>query len=246
MNRIAVSYLRDVDGYHRFVTALSDSEQKHRIIVWDIEPDTGRIHRRGTAVGGVVGEVSLTVLNASLSLSAPSLIVTAVTDVENNLWTRVWKIDRAGNVSFGAGVGAGRISQVGVERASSSIIVAAVRESSGQLKMISYKVGTGGDSIERRGDYLLPGRVGVMSMCRTNNMGIYTAVENSDKYLEMHKWSVFDDGRDIRLDDASRPRIQIDRVACAGNSSINVVSARNIQRSVDLGSNNLSVVPYLP
>lgn len=104
--RVTATYLRQIDGFYRFATALSDSERKQRIIVWDIEPETGRIHRRGHAVGGTVGEVAVVLLQDNVvDLNAPTLVVTSVTDAENELWTRVWKVDRDGNVTALQGSG---------------------------------------------------------------------------------------------------------------------------------------------
>lgn len=251
--RVSVAYLRQIDGFYRFVTAVSDSDRNLRVIVWDVEPppsrftlggpNTGRIHRRGHAVGGKVGEVSVALLHDNVvNLNAPTLVATAVTDADNNLWTRVWKIDRAGNVSQGAGIGAGHAYKVGLSRVSSSLLLASVREGEGRLKMISYKVDPSGDSIQRMGDHLVPAPVGEIAACRTNSTGAFTAIENHSLALSIQKWSLFGEGRSVLLDDESKPRGTVDRVSCAGNSTLIVAAVRARQHA----KHQLIVIPYVP
>jgi hypothetical protein len=228
VSRVAAAFVRQVDGFYRFVTVVSDSDRNQRIIVWDVEPKTGRIHRRGHAVGGRVDEVSVALLHDNVvDFNAPSLVATVVADGDQNLWTRIWKIDRAGNVAMGAGLGGGTAWQVGAIRESSSMLLAPVRDKEGRLKIITFKVTGNGDSVERAGERLLPERVGSIAACMTNSMGNYTAANGPSNRLTLHRWRVLGDGRQIDLAATNNEGGRAEEVACAGDATLLVVAVKD-------------------
>jgi hypothetical protein len=228
IHRVRTVFVRQIDGFYRFVTAVSDSDRNQRVIVWDVEPETGRIHRRGHAVGGRVDELSVVLLEDNVvDLNAPTLVATVVSDGNNQLWTRVWKIDRAGNVSAGGGVGGGTAWQVGAIRVSSSLLLAPVREGDGRLKLITYKVSERGNDIDRRGELLMPARIGWMEACMTNSMGYYTAVDGAGQRLTLQRWRVLGDGRDIELAATNNQGGFAEVIACTGDSTMLVVAVKD-------------------
>jgi hypothetical protein len=228
VHRVRVAFVRQIDGFYRFVTAVSDSDRNQRIIVWDVEPQSGRIHRRGQAVGGRVDEISVALLHDNIvDLNAPTLLATVVADADQQLWTRVWKVDRAGNVTAGAGVGGGTAWRVGAIRVDSSTLLVPVREGEGRLKLVTFKVSEGGNAVDRRGELLLPSRIGWMEACMTNSMGYYTAVDGAGQRLTLQRWRVLGDGRDIQLAATNNEGGFAEVIACAGDSTLLVVAVKD-------------------
>lgn len=181
----------------RMATAVRDSRDNLKIIIWDTSED-GRIFRLGSASAGRVSAISATAYSKNH-------LVTAVRDSAGNLKIILWQISDDGAVTRLGDASAGAVSLVSADFVGSGLplrLITAVRDSVGNLKIISWNIGLDG-RISRRSD-ISAGAVSEISAFGLGETLFVTAVRESHGNLKVIVWNLDpDSGRLTRLGDAS-------------------------------------------
>lgn len=172
----------------RVVSALQDSNQNLKLIVWGLTPE-GQLVRRGDAEAGGAGHIAV-------AEPRSDLVVTALRDADGLLRLISWQVEPDGDLVRCDDAVAGGVGRVAMVAPSEGIVVTAVRDSGGDLKLIAWHVSPAGD-FSRRGA-ASAGAIGDVALARaTSASGVVTAVSDGDGNLRLIAWSVANDGSSI-------------------------------------------------
>ncbi|MBP0016365.1 MAG: hypothetical protein J7647_02270 [Cyanobacteria bacterium SBLK] len=223
---------------HNFaVTAVRDSDGNLRVISWRVRCGTP-ITRRDTEVAGAVSEIALT-------QARDGFVVTAVRDSDGNLRVISWEVEPNGTITRRDTEVAGAVSEIAVAQRLDpfspldTFIVTAVRDSDGDLRVISWSVSNTGNLTRR--DTEVAGAVTTIDVAGYNK-GVVTGVRDSANNLRLISWEVANNGGITRRDtetagmvsaiamDSAHPRT-------AADPSIVVTALRD-------NNNNLRVISW--
>jgi hypothetical protein len=180
----------------KVVTAVRTAKSNLKLITWKIAHDGLQIERTGEASAGKIGEVAMA-WGCGIGLpTEKKLLATAVRDSAKNLKVIAWTIpfftgviERVGDAS------AGEISQVAVEFIGSGGAsnephrhITAVRDGSGELKLIAWKASTTGVTREGDASAGAVNAVTEMAVCPVWNHHLVTAVRDGSNKLKLIVW----------------------------------------------------------
>jgi len=187
-------------GQGLVVTAVRAGSGDLKLIAWSVSNDGAQIKRTGDASAGPVSEVTIVSLDAYQ-------FVTAVRDGGGDLKLVAWHITADGKKFVRLGeASAGAVSEVSVAPTGCfdynychEDMVTAVRDGSGNLKLIAWSVSKDGLQIERKGD----GSAGAISkvetayVTRVSDPGltnpravVVTAVRDGGGNLKLINWYI--------------------------------------------------------
>jgi hypothetical protein len=199
VSRVALATVDSDNGL--VVTAVRDGSGNLKLIVWHISPDGQQVERLADASAGAISEVALVALRNNL-------VVTAVRDGSKHLKLIAWhissdgqQIDRRGDALAGAisGVKVVSTSTPGAFAFDFDSVVAVVRDSFGDLKVIAWAILDDGMIFERKGD-ATAGAVSAFDAVfqgailppdgQTGKLVVNTAVRDSRGNLKLIQWFV--------------------------------------------------------
>ncbi len=180
------------------ITALRDGSGDLKLIAWE-RTATGQFIRKDDAVGGPVSQVAITAIHDPF----PG-VVAAYRDAAGDLGIKVFQVKQGLQLVTRGTAGAGAISLVAATTvqvsASKQYIVTAVRDSGGELKLITWDVSAAGQPV-RRGD-ATAGAISEVVIAVDGNSSVVTAVRDSGGNLKLIAWEVTASGDVIRRGDA--------------------------------------------
>lgn len=184
VTRTATHFIRS----NRLVTAtIAASNDRLKLISWDLV-GLSSFNRRSDIEAGPAKEVYL-------SEPAPNYILAAVRQEDDKLKMIAYRVGVAGNFTRMDSVEAGRISALDMTTISglNPRAVTAVRDGSGNLKLIAWDILTGSDgqvSIARLAE-ASDGAVSAVSVSRAKHFtGVYTGVRDGTGELRVTPWTL--------------------------------------------------------
>jgi hypothetical protein len=155
-----------------------------------------RLERRGSATAGSIDDVHLVRIGFRRLVS--------VTVRDNQMKLIPWEVSPDGNkiVRLQGSAEAGPVTQVAALHTGLGNVLTAVRDSDGNLKLITWKVHADG-AIERLHDFTA-GPVLSIAAARWDRLHVVTAVRTLTE-MKVIAWRVYADGSIHRLADASAP-----------------------------------------
>ena len=201
----------------RAVTAVRSGSNNLLLISWDVPAGLGSITRLQPDKPGEAGEASniaITAIKSTTFVTAP--LVTALRDGSGDLLLICWALNEDGtftrkgdsNPPPGKPKQAGAVSLVTITPVANNIVVTAVRNGSGDLELIAWRISEDCKTIQRLnlvGE--TAGTVGEIALTtfhdtETGQPGVITAVQNGAGDLLLIAWKF--DGIDFsRLGDTS-------------------------------------------
>jgi hypothetical protein len=182
------------------VTAVRDSNGNLEIIYWHVA-DNGQIERMGSAGAGGVSRIAVIKEEGSFSLSEAEFI-TAVRDKSHDLKMIAWKVSANGDVERLGDYTAGEISRVSMTYLGSGRTTVAVKDASGNLKIINFMWRWVQDPNNPtvlhqefvRMEDASAGAISEVGVASVETSGYYfaTAVRNGSDNLEVILWQLVD------------------------------------------------------
>ncbi|MDR4504893.1 MAG: hypothetical protein MRK01_08920 [Candidatus Scalindua sp.] len=153
------------------------------------------LQRRGSAEAGSIDDVHL------VRIGHRRLVTVSVAN--NQMKLIPWSVSTDGNTvqRLQGSAQAGPVSQIAALHTGLGNIVTAVRDGSGNLKLITWKVSSNG-SVQRLHD-ATAGAVSSIAATRWDRLHVVTAVRTSTGVLKVIAWRVYADGSIHRLADAT-------------------------------------------
>jgi hypothetical protein len=186
---------------NRAVTAVIQGDDKLKLIGWDLV-GVSAINRKGDVEAGEVMDVEIV---EPLS----NFILAAVRTQGGELKMIAYQVNAVGGLKRVADASAGKVSALAMAATGgvNPRAVTAVREESGNLKLISWDIqlsSAGVASVVRLGD-ASAGAVSALAISRARNFnGVYTAVRDGEGSLKVIPWKLSSDGKTfLRAADAS-------------------------------------------
>ncbi|HEX5705328.1 MAG TPA: hypothetical protein VFX97_19165 [Pyrinomonadaceae bacterium] len=215
---------------NRMVTAVRDGGGNLKVIAWRV-PFNGQIARLQDGQAGAVSSIS------AVSVPTGDRIVTAVRDGGGDLKVIVWNVSPAGVVNRMPGEGqAGAVSVISSAfiGTSGTILATAVRDGSGNLKIITWRLGVTG--VIARLQEASAGAVSEISAIAQGFNVLVTAVRDGGGNLKLIGWTVAANGAITRTGETQ-----------AGDatriSAFHLVDAR-LATAVRDGGGNLKVITW--
>jgi hypothetical protein len=222
INKVAIA---NPGSSSEVVTAVQLTDGTLKLIAWDITalqkiggvPVGGAILRQGEAVAGPVSRIAMTGLP-----TGGIGVITAVRDGNSDLKLIAWEVTAVGGQIIRKGSITGApITEVALTEINNpfSGVVAACRDSLGNLKLMSYQVTTAKEFVFK--GQASAGAVALVSATTVRvsagKQYVVTAVRLPDGRLEMISWDVLADGQIVRKDSVLAGTISEVAVQAEGN-----------------------------
>jgi hypothetical protein len=176
------------------VTAVRTAGGNLKLITWKVSFDALKIERKSEANAGKISEVAL---HGDYGVDGFTYgLVTAVRDGSQNLKLISWEVKKSSpnEIERVADASAGEISHVATTRVGGGGTsnlpqrhITAVRDGSGELKLIAWNVSLSSGIIEREGD-ASAGAISEIDICPVWGNFMVTAVRNGSGKLELIAW----------------------------------------------------------
>jgi hypothetical protein len=188
------------------VTAVRAGDGHLLLISWNVpsgQASIDRLHDSGTAAGEA-SQIAMTTMFRTM-------LVTALKDGGGNLLIITWQLNPDGtftrlgdsNKTIG-GQAAGRADLVKVAPMGGDTVVTAVKDGSGNLELIAWRITAGGQRIERLTPRSTPAQAGHIDELSlvVDGANIVTAVRNGSDDLQVVNWRMIDGGF-VRIGDTN-------------------------------------------
>jgi hypothetical protein len=156
-----------------------------------------QLKRVADASAGAIAEVSTTPVNVGSDQHGQ--LVTAVRDGHGNLKLIVWHVSADGrHIRRMGDASAGAISRVALATVDSrnGLVTTAVRDGSGNLKLIVWHISADGQQVERLAD-AFAGAISEVALVALRNNLVVTAVRDGSGNLKLIAWHISSDGQQI-------------------------------------------------
>lgn len=228
-----------VQGFsnEEILTVMQNGSGNLELIGWIYKG--GQMTRAGTATAGTAENVALALMGRRA--------VTAVRSGSNNLLLISWDVpsglESITRLHDSTGM-AGEASHIAITPINSSMLATALRDGSGDLLLISWRLNADG-SFTRLGDS--HGQAGAVDLVTATSIGnniVVTAVRNGSGDLELIAWRVSEDGKTIH-----RQNRVGNTAGTVGEIALTIVpesdtSARGVITAVQNGSGNLELIAW--
>ena len=223
------------------LTAVVNASGNLELISWNTDPALSVVTRgadSGTQAGTAY-EVALAIIGRTA--------ISAVQSGSNRLLLISWNVPLGlGSVTrlHDTGTAAGQASNIAITVVGTDLVVTAVRNGSGNLELISWRLEPDQTLSRLHDSGSQAGKVSWVTIAAIDSSNVVTAVENGSGNLELIGWSVSTDGSLNRWGDSGSLAGTVSEIALttvpSGTSTSDVVTA------VEDGSGNLLLITWRP